>query len=246
MIYTWSVLSGPPNAHSIALFLKNLHQSTVVFPSNYVKSIFAEGEEYTFSLQVQNHFHINSAAPAYFGVGVLVLPSVFAWSLTDSEQVSFDFDPIPTVTLNPSYLSNLVSTRVPISSKLQGTAVVSGCSTPFLEPRDSLEYSWIKVQGDSAVQVDLATTNTPQLWIPAGSFQAGKQYIMELRAKHTTYNLQGYSQAVIEVLQTPPYANIYGGMQLSLLSMKETQPKHLRIQTVNAPHPDRRFRFVVG
>lgn len=72
MTYTWSVLSGPPKANIIALFLKNLHGPVVLFPSSYVKKTFQEGEEYIFSLSVQNHFHIKSNdPPAYFGVSCL-------------------------------------------------------------------------------------------------------------------------------------------------------------------------------
>mgnify|MGYP001129886223 CR=1 FL=1 len=227
MTYFWSVLPGPPHTDALKLFLANIPGPLMVMPSSYVKEALVEGEDYIFSLTVENHFG-NRSAVAFFGVNSLSLSLSLSLTHTHThthiiftylfftQQVRIDYYPIPTVTLNPSYLSNLVSTRVPIHTKLSGQAVVSGCATPYLNPRDQIEYSWIKADGDSVVQVDLATTNTPQLSIPANSFQAGKRYTMELRARHLSYPLfTGSSQAIIDVLLTPPYASIEGGAYIS-------------------------------
>jgi len=70
MTYFWSVLPGPPHTDALKLFLANIPGPLVVMPSSYVKEALVEGEDYIFSLTVENHFG-NRSAVAFFGVNTI-------------------------------------------------------------------------------------------------------------------------------------------------------------------------------
>lgn len=174
-----------------------------------MRDTFAEGEEYQFTLRVVNHLNYTSPDPSIFSV----MESRHTMSLHNQLilnllQVSFAFDPIPTLNVIPSFRTGVLATRVHHSLKLHAAAISSGipvisitksfmrvspkssctqgCVTPFLAPRDQLQYSWTQLSGE-AIHINTDTSNTQALYIAAGTLRANEAYRVNVRAQHPTY-----------------------------------------------------------
>jgi hypothetical protein len=181
-----------------------------VLSADYVRDTFMEGEEYVFMLNVTNHFRYTSPIPAFYSVYIcaLLLVNGMHYSPLSPAQVSFAFDPVPTVAVVPMHRLDVLTTRVGRSVKLHGAATTSGalpypcigatmvshplallrsaCAITFLEPRDQLQFSWTQVEGP-AFQVNNDTSNTPVLFMGPGTLKANQTYTLNLRAQHASY-----------------------------------------------------------
>ncbi|KAL6076166.1 hypothetical protein QOT17_003073 [Balamuthia mandrillaris] len=189
MTYRWDVVSGPTNLEQIRELLHSINADQAVLPASFVFEFIEPESEYVFSLEVENVFEQTSASPAFF--------SIF-----------FTFEPVPTVTVSPSYLK---PTYVNREFKLHSTVTPAPCAQGT--DRELFTYSWLQ-QAGPVLALDPSTSSSPTLYFPADTLSVGATYDIRLRAQHVTApRYIGNSMVRLEVGSTKPFVDIFGGVE---------------------------------